>query len=33
LDAIEVKCGIPVVYPSTMQDLATERAAMLATPP
>jgi hypothetical protein len=33
LDAIQVKYDIPVVYTSTMQDLATERAAMLATPP
>jgi ERCC4-type nuclease len=27
LDAIEAKFGIPVIYTSTVQDLATERAA------
>ena len=27
LDAIEAKCGIPVIYTSTVQDIATERAA------
>ena len=27
LDAIEAKFGIPVIYTSTLQDLATERAA------
>jgi ERCC4-type nuclease len=27
LDAIEAKFGIPVIYTSTIQDLATERAA------
>lgn len=27
LDAIEAKLGIPVIYSSTVQELATERAA------
>lgn len=26
-DAIEAKFGIPIIYTSTLQDLATERAA------
>ena len=30
VDAIEAKFGIPFIYASTMQDLATERAAKLA---